>query len=120
MRSVIISSVILVLIIAFAITNTILVGKMCRTTLSEIEKIETKTVSTENIDKILSDFKKKTAYISLTVNSDTVSDVYAAFAELIGAVRAEDKSSAEISKSRLTQTLTRLLEAESVSLLCLF
>ena len=117
MRSVIISSAILAIILSFTIINTVILNNFCEELFTAIENYDTDAQDHSALEELYDKFNEKSVYINLTVNHSMTNGVNEAFYELFGATEANDKQSARIAKSRLTYAVKRLWEMEKFSLL---
>lgn len=70
----------------------------------------------EEYTRIYENFKKKESFIALTVNHGDLMSIEDAFAELIGAAKADDKESLMIAKSRLTDALGHLKRLSGINI----
>ena len=103
MKSIKKTSVFLLLLICVILANSFYIIKITAE-LSEALDL----ANNESYEEIAEKFQKHERYISLTVSHDDLTNIEEAFAELIGAVNANDEARLITIKSRLKDSLTHL------------
>ena len=104
--SVIIAITILSLIVIFVSINTPTVDNLIVKTLSEVETLEHGMPNLQqDFYTVRRSYEKRSGYINLTVSHSLMADVDAYFADLEGAVLAQDKDGFTKAKSRLIDAL---------------
>lgn len=94
---------------------------LCRTVedvtkaVTEGEERDTR-IAEKEYTEIYDNFKKKESYIALTVNHGDLTSIEDAFAELIGAAKADDTDSLLIAKSRLIDALGHLKRLSGINI----
>ena len=103
--------------IALILTNACILGRMIDKVTDAVsggEESDT-ALALEEYTQIYEDFKKKEGYIALTVNHGDLMSIENAFAEIIGAAKANDRESLIIAKSRLIDALGHLRRLSGIN-----
>ncbi len=118
MKSVRFAYTVLILLIIAVLVNMILVGRAIDALESELSAAETENAARaeKEYSEIYEEYKRRELFISLTVSHEDLSELEAAFSELIGAARAEDKASLIIAKSRLTDQLGHIKRLSGINI----
>lgn len=103
MKPIKISAFFLFLLIAAIIANSVYIQK----TTSELVKL-LELADYASYEDLAETFKRRERFISLTVSHDDLTNIEEGFAELIGAVSANDEASLATIKSRLIDSLEHL------------
>ena len=100
------------------IANSIALNMLISKTLNDVKSMPDFLTETSYAEcKILySDFKTQEKYISLTVNHEDLTDVEASFAEMLGAIKAQDTESMLTIKSRLIDALEHLRRLSGINI----
>lgn len=108
MKSAVISAVILLLIFILVGINTAVVDNMLKDTIEHTEALEISKNIQMDFEELKSTYERRAKYINLTVSHVMMSEVEEAFAELEGAILAEDGKGTVEAKSRLADALGQL------------
>lgn len=115
MKSVKMAAVLLVLTLAAVVANSIAVRNMIGGIVEDV-----KVADASKYEQIFEDYKRMEAYISLTVDHEDMMNIELAFAELTGAVRAEDEESVTVIKNRLIYSLEHLRRLSGINIESIF
>lgn len=98
--------------------NAIALGRIIDTTVAEVTAAEEEDTekATKAYTELYENFKRKESYIALTVNHGDLMNIEDAFAEIIGAAKADDKESLMIAKSRLIDALGHLKRLSGINI----
>ena len=103
------AAVILILVLIFVSVNAAVIGQKAKDYGERVGALSpTDENIAEKITALYEEFKTDERYISLTVSHDDLTNIEAAFAEMIGAARAESHEQFIITKSRLEDALSHL------------
>lgn len=121
MKSVIIAYVIVILIIALVILNSLFVSYNISEVMRQLEKASDKDAGEvggllEEYTAIYDDYLRRQKFLSITVNHDDLTNVEDGFEEILGALRAEDYGSVIITKSRLIGALSHLRRLSGINI----
>ena len=112
MKEKIISVCLFVLVISFVVINTIILDNQIEEMHESVQGID---ISEENLKdaeteakEIYNLFKKREAFISLTVNHDDLTNIEESFNEIIGYLSVGDADGARVTKNRLVGSLEHL------------
>lgn len=109
MKSVKAATIALILLIISVFANSVLVAKTVNEFAEKLEKIDfSEAHSYEDLKILKSDFESARRWITLTVSHDDISYIEEAFADIVGAIDADEESDIIISKSRLINALRHL------------
>lgn len=115
MKAAIISFIVLTIVLTSVFLNSFFVSK-------SIEKITDRLKDApETIDSyglysdIYDEYMKKQKFIGLTVSHDDLTNIEGEFNEILGSIRAKDKESLIIAKSRLVGALTHMKRLSGVN-----
>lgn len=111
MKNVRIAGVLLTLTLVAVVINAIAVRSIIGGILDEVE-----TAEAEDYTEIFDKFKSMETYISLSVDHEDMMNIELAFAELIGAVEADDEKTATVVKSRLKHSLEHLRQLSGINI----
>ena len=115
MRSAVVSAVILVILFVLVGVNTVTVDRMLSGAIEKVEKLDCEVNTKEDFESLKADYKRHAMYINLTVSHIMMSEVEEAFAELEGAISANNAEGITEAKSRLTNALGQLKRLAGVS-----
>ena len=115
MKSVRIAAVLLLATLVAVVINAIAVRSIISGILDEVE-----TAEDGDYTEIFEHFKDIETYVSLSVDHEDMMNIELAFAELIGAVEANDEQSATAIKSRLKHSLEHLRRLSGINIDSIF
>ena len=105
----ILAVVILLVVIAFVIANTLIIDTQTTDLIEEITSLDIETGNAEETArKIHTSFMKKEKFISLTVSHDDLTNIEDYFVELVGYLSIGDIDNAKVTKDRLEHSLEHL------------
>ena len=118
MKSVRFAYTVLVLLILAVVINMVLVKNSVGRLLDEVKAAEEENTEKAALEysEIYESYKERELFISLTVSHEDLSELEIAFSELIGAAKADDKSSLLIAKSRLTDRLWHIKRLSGINI----
>lgn len=118
MKSVRFAYTVLVLLILAVVINMVLVKNSVGRLLDEVKAAEEENTEKAALEysEIYESYKERELFISLTVSHEDLSELELAFSELIGAAKADDKSSLLIAKSRLTDRLWHIKRLSGINI----
>lgn len=109
MKCLIFSLLALIALFSLVLTNSFVIGRLIDKTRLRLEKIDPfSSTVLEEITECYREFEAREKYISLTVSHSDLTDINTAFAEMIGAARADVREEIVILKSRLLNSLEHL------------
>ena len=122
MRAVKIACTAFVVLLIAVITNSLALGRVIDKFSALVEEAEENDMPTAlaQYEKIYDEYKDYTLYISLTVNHGDLESIDTAFAEIIGAAKANDHSSVLIIKSRLIDNLDHIRRLSGINIDSIF
>ena len=106
------------LLLIAVITNSIILGNIINTFISLVGEGEENDMraAKEEYEDIYERYKSLELYISLTVNHGDLENIESAFAEIIGAARAEDRDGVITTKSRLIDYLDHIRRLSGINI----
>ena len=110
--------VILCFTLLSVIANSIVLNILIAKTLNNVKALPDylTDVSYSECEKLYNNFKKQEKYISLTVNHEDLTEVESSFAEMLGAIKANDSESVLSIKSRLIDALEHLRRLSGINI----
>lgn len=112
MKDKVIAAVIMAVTVLSVFINTFVLERQISAVIDEVDAIEIRDEGAKGLEDAARDaydlFKKKEAYISLTVNHDDLTNIEESFAELIGYLSVDDADGARVVKNRLFDSLEHL------------
>ena len=117
MRDKIIAIIILISVIGFVTVNSIVIDRAVDDLLKEVESLDFQDSEAKTeAERVWKKFKDNSAFISLSVSHDDLSNIEDTFREMIGAIATDDKDSADIAKYRLLSYLEHLRRLSGASI----
>lgn len=122
MKTVRVAAVLLVITLLTVIINSWVLKNMIDEITNEVEAAEEENteLAFAEYSEIFEKYKKKSSYISLTVNHEDLTDIENSFAEIIGAARSGDVEGIITIKSRLISALRHLGRLTGINLDSIF
>jgi hypothetical protein len=122
MKSVRFAYTVFLLLLIAVMLNSLLLGKIIDTLEYEVTKAEEEDMSAAHSEytNIYDKYKKYELYISLSVSHDDLSNLEDAFAEIIAAAKADDRSTLITTKSRLTDYLRHIKRLSGINIDSIF
>ena len=122
MKSVCFAYTVFLLLLIAVILNSLFLEKTIDTLECEVTKAaeEDMSAALEEYTDIYDKYKKYELYISLSVSHDDLSNLEDAFAEIIGAAKADDRSALITTKSRLTDYLRHIKRLSGINIDSIF
>ena len=120
MKSLIFAYVMLIILLAAVILNSIMVSNSIKNILDKLNSISNESACTEDYETLFKDYMKKQKFISLSVNHSYLTDVEGDFAEIITAARENETSELMITKSRLMSSLSHIRRLASINIDSIF
>ena len=122
MKTVRAAAVLLVITLLTVIINSLVLKNMIDEITNEVEAAEEENteLAFAEYTEIFEKYKKKSSYISLTVNHEDLTDIENSFAEIIGAARSGDAMGIITIKSRLISALRHLRRLTGINLDSIF
>lgn len=122
MRTVRAAAALLVITLLTVIINSWVLKNMIDEITNEVEAAEEENteLAFAEYTEIFEKYKKKSSYISLTVNHEDLTDIENSFAEIIGAARSGDVEGIITIKSRLISALRHLGRLTGINLDSIF
>ena len=109
MKQKILAVFLFIIIVGFALTNTIILQNMTNNLTEKVASLSfNDTMVKEKAKELSEEFKNKEKYIGLTVSHDDLTNIEDCFAELNGCLEIGDTESAEIVKYRLISFIEHL------------
>ena len=110
--------VILCFTLLSVIANSIVLNILIAKTLNDVKDLPDylTDVSYSECENLYNNFKKQEKYISLTVNHEDLTEVESSFAEMLGAIKANDSESVLSIKSRLIDALEHLRRLSGINI----
>ena len=110
--------VILCFTLLSVIANSIALNILITKTLNDVKDLPDylTDVSYSECENLYNIFKKQEKYISLTVNHEDLTEVESSFAEMLGAIKANDSESVLSIKSRLIDALEHLRRLSGINI----
>ena len=109
MKQKIIAVCLFIIIVGFALANTLILQNMTDSMTDEVESLVIDdTQAKEKAKKLSEEFKSQKKYIGLTVSHDDLTNIEDCFAELNGWLAVGDTDNAEVVKYRLISFLGHL------------
>ena len=110
--------VILCFTLLSVIANSIALNILITKTLNDVKDLPDylTDVSYSECENLYNNFKKQEKYISLTVNHEDLTEVESSFAEMLGAIKANDSESVLSIKSRLIDALEHLRRLSGINI----
>ena len=120
MKLLILSYVTAAIVIILVFINSFIIHSYATALLNKIEEAPDSCNDNGAYSRCYEDYKRREKYISLTVSHSELSVVEDSFAEIIGAVTANDRESLIIAKSRLTEALVHIKRLSGVNIDSIF
>lgn len=120
MRSVLWAFFVVILLISAVFLNSIVISYNIKEVIGRLERIPSSLADSEGYSEIRKDFTEMERYLSITVSHNDLADIDRDFAELEGAIEAEDEESLIITKSRLINALGHLKRLTDISIDSIF
>lgn len=122
MKSVRFAYIILFLLCAAVIINSIAVGNIIENLKKEVEAAEENDMfrAENEYEELYKKYKKYEPYVSLTVDHDDLSNLEDGFSEIIGAARADDSAALITAKSRLCDCLSHIKRLSGINIESIF
>ena len=110
--------VILCLTLLAVIANSTILNVLISKTLQDVKSMPDSLTEASYLEceNLYNNFKKQEKYISLTVNHEDLTDVESSFAEMLGAIKANDGESVLTIKSRLIDALEHLRRLSGINI----
>lgn len=109
MKEKILAVVIMIAVIAFVVTNTLIIDRQISELADDVTSLDTEgEKAEEEARKIYEDFMSKEVYISITVSHDDLTNIEDCFVEMVGYLSVGDTDNAAVTKDRLTHSLEHL------------
>ena len=115
MKTVIIATVTLILVLTIVIANSFLVAHGIETIIEKLTAIQDDTNKLEAYQTVYDDYMKCQRYIGFTVSHDDLTNIEGEFHEILGAIKANDEESLIIAKSRLIGALKHLKRLSGIN-----
>jgi len=103
--TVVFACITLIAVLLFVTVNTAVLSSMINGLTEEASSMK---LELDDVEALYKKFLGARTYLSITVNHEDIESVEEEFAELLGALPANDVESAAIAKSRLVSALTHL------------
>ena len=116
MKSAVISVIILAVLFILVSINTAVVDGMITDTMAHVDALEPGDSIKEDFTELQDKYERRAKFINLTVSHVMMSEVEEAFAEIEGAIAAEDEGEIIQAKSRLSDALGQLKRLAGLSL----
>ncbi|MBO5945596.1 MAG: DUF4363 family protein [Clostridia bacterium] len=122
MKAVAVALILLTLSLGAVIANSIILNSIIDEISDEVERTDENDLdeARERYEQIYSLYQKRVTYISLTTNHEDLTNIEECFSEIIGAAKANDRSSFIIMKSRLTDALRHLKRLSGINIESIF
>ena len=122
MKAVRVAAILLIITLLTVVINSIVLKGIIDEITDEVVKAEEEDaeLALKEYSEIFEKYKKKSSYISLTVNHEDLTDIENSFAEIIGAARGGDIVGVITIKSRLVSALTHLGRLTGINLDSIF
>ena len=122
MKAVRVAAILLIITLLAVVINSIVLKVIIDEITDEVVKAEEEDaeLALKEYSEIFEKYKKKSSYISLTVNHEDLTDIENSFAEIIGAARGGDMVGVITIKSRLVSALTHLGRLTGINLDSIF
>ena len=115
MKETVFAMVMLIVTTAFVFINSVVVSGMAASLTEELLRIPTDVAEWEDYVAAMDGFIRCRKYMNLTVSHDVLLSVESAYAELLGAAKANDTESLIITKSRLIGELSHLRRLSEIN-----
>lgn len=115
MKAFILSCIAAACVIIFVFTNSFIIYNRTSYLTDKIETIPSSSEHGNEYKQTFEEYQKMQMYFSITVGHSDLTVIEDSFAELLGAVEAEDEESLKIAKSRLIQALHHLKRLSGVN-----
>lgn len=115
MKALIFAYVTLAAVIATVFINSFAVSDAVGDMINSLQEVENSTDNKEKYIEIYDEFKRYRKYINLTVSHDIIMSIEENFAEILGALEADDEESLIITKSRLISELSHLKRLSGIN-----
>ena len=122
MKSVRFAYLILSLLFAAVIINSVAVGRVIDGLYNEVSAAEEEdmALAREEYEALYEKYKRYELYVSLSVDHDDLSNLEDGFSEIIGAARADDSTALITAKSRLTDCLNHIKRLSGINIDSIF
>lgn len=122
MKSLRFAYLILFLLFAAVIINSVAVGRVIESIADEVSAAEEKDMAAakEEYEALYKKYKRYEAYVSLSVDHDDLSNLENGFSEIIGAARADDSDALITAKSRLCDCLRHIKRLSGINIDSIF
>ena len=122
MKTVYVATILLAVTLIAVIINSFILKDMITDIADEVMAAEEADAESafREYTEIFEKYKKKSSYISLTVNHEDLTDIENSFAEIIGAARSGDIDGVITIKSRLVSALKHLGRLSGINLDSIF
>lgn len=122
MKSVRFAYLILSLLFAAVIINSVAVGRVIDGLYNEVSAAEEEdmALAREEYEALYKKYKRYELYVSLSVDHDDLSNLEDGFSEIIGAARADDSTALITAKSRLTDCLNHIKRLSGINIDSIF
>ena len=122
MKSVRFAYLILSLLFAAVIINSVAVGRVIDGLYNEVSAAEEEdmALAREEYEALYEKYKRYELYVSLSVDHDDLSNLEDGFSEIIGAARANDSTALITAKSRLTDCLNHIKRLSGINIDSIF
>lgn len=104
------------------VANSVILGNIVNDITAKVEAVtdEDAALALAKYEEIYGNYRKKTAYISLSVSHDDLTRIDEGFTELIGAARVGDLDTVASVKSRLIGSLEHLRRLSGINMESIF
>ena len=122
MKSVRFAYVIFAVLVILVLINSLSVGKIIDSISADITRAEESdmAIAEKEYAEIYEKYKRYELYVSLSVDHEDLSNIEAAFSEIIGAARADDAAGVVTTKSRLTDYLRHIKRLSGINIDSIF
>ena len=122
MKSVRFAYLILFLLSAAVIINSIAIGNVIENLKNDVEAAEEEDMAKAKAEyeALYKKYKRYEPYVSLTVDHDDLSNLEDGFSEIIGAARADDSAALITAKSRLCDCLGHIKRLSGINIESIF
>lgn len=115
MKSLIFSCITAAVLIIFVFVNSFVVGFNIDKMVQAIESAPNDCQSAEIYKQLFDDYKRREKYIALSVSHSDLLGIEDSFAEILGAIEANDEETLTIQKSRIIKALAHIKRLAAVN-----